>query len=258
MIPCRSLRSTVCPSPSATCRFSTRSRSRSMPESGSPSSAATARASRRCCRSSAAICQPDAGLVLRQPGVRVARLVQDVPLSADRTVAEVVGEGLGPLDAHDEWQRHHQADMVMSRLSLPPAGDCRHAVRRMETPRPAGAGAGRPARSAAPRRAHQSPRYRGDHLARIIPRRVPGRGRVRHARSRVPRAARDAHRRTRSRPADVVARRLRRRSSARRKSGSRTRSCSTPSSTRRWPARKCGCAAASRRGGRATRAASRR
>jgi ATP-binding cassette subfamily F protein uup len=64
--------------------------------------------------------QPDAGLVLRQPGVRVARLVQDVPLSTDRTVAEVVGEGLGMLDAHDEWQRQHQSDMVMSRLSLPP------------------------------------------------------------------------------------------------------------------------------------------
>ena len=63
--------------------------------------------------------QPDSGFVLRQPGVRVARLVQDVPLSTDRTVAEVVGEGLGPLDAHDEWQRHHQADMIMSRLSLP-------------------------------------------------------------------------------------------------------------------------------------------
>src|SRR5829696_823783 len=64
--------------------------------------------------------QPDAGLVLRQPGVRVARLVQDVPLSADRSVATVVGEGLGELDIHDEWQRSHQADMVMSRLSLPP------------------------------------------------------------------------------------------------------------------------------------------
>jgi ATP-binding cassette subfamily F protein uup len=64
---------------------------------------------------------PDAGSVLRQPGVRVARLVQDVPLSTDRTVAEVVGDGLGPLDAHDEWQRHHQADQIMSRLSLPPA-----------------------------------------------------------------------------------------------------------------------------------------
>jgi len=63
--------------------------------------------------------QPDSGSVLRQPGVRVARLVQDVPLSTDRTVAEVVGEGLGPLDSHDEWQRHHQADMIMSRLSLP-------------------------------------------------------------------------------------------------------------------------------------------
>ena len=65
--------------------------------------------------------QPDSGLVLRQPGVRVARLVQDVPLSANRSVADVVGEGLGALDVHDEWQRHHQADMVMSRLSLPPA-----------------------------------------------------------------------------------------------------------------------------------------
>jgi len=63
---------------------------------------------------------PDSGEVLRQPGVRIARLVQDVPLSADRTVAVVVGEGLGPLDEHDEWQREHQADMVMSRLSLPP------------------------------------------------------------------------------------------------------------------------------------------
>ena len=64
---------------------------------------------------------PDAGTVWRQPGTRVARLVQDVPLSADRTVAHVVGEGLGPLEAHDEWQRRHLADMVMSRLSLPPA-----------------------------------------------------------------------------------------------------------------------------------------
>jgi ATP-binding cassette subfamily F protein uup len=63
---------------------------------------------------------PDSGTVLRQPGVRVARLVQDVPLSADRTVAAVVGEGLGALDIHDEWQREHQADMVMTRLSLPP------------------------------------------------------------------------------------------------------------------------------------------
>src|SRR5688500_11949361 len=63
----------------------------------------------------------DAGTVWRQPGARAARLVQDVPLSTDRTVADVVGEGLGTLDAHEEWQRHHQAEMVMSRLQLPPA-----------------------------------------------------------------------------------------------------------------------------------------
>src|SRR5690242_13802867 len=63
---------------------------------------------------------PDSGVVIRQPGVRIARLVQDVPLSANRTVAAVVGDGLGALDEHDEWQREHQADMVMSRLSLPP------------------------------------------------------------------------------------------------------------------------------------------
>ncbi len=63
---------------------------------------------------------PDTGSVWRQPGTRVARLVQDVPLSAHRTVAEVVGDGLGVLDPHDEWQRGHQADMVMSRLQLQP------------------------------------------------------------------------------------------------------------------------------------------
>src|SRR6185295_309314 len=48
---------------------------------------------------------PDSGSVWVQPGARITRLVQDVPLSTDRTVAEVVGEGLGPLDEHDEWQR---------------------------------------------------------------------------------------------------------------------------------------------------------
>jgi ATP-binding cassette subfamily F protein uup len=61
---------------------------------------------------------PDSGKVIRQPGVRVARLVQDVPLSTDRTVADVIGDGLGPLAAHDEWRRRHQVDQVVSRLGL--------------------------------------------------------------------------------------------------------------------------------------------
>jgi ATP-binding cassette subfamily F protein uup len=40
---------------------------------------------------------PDSGNVWRQPGLRIASLVQDVPLSADRPVFDVVAEGLGSL-----------------------------------------------------------------------------------------------------------------------------------------------------------------
>ena len=40
---------------------------------------------------------PDSGTVWRQPGLRIARLVQDVPLSADRPVFDVVSEGLEDL-----------------------------------------------------------------------------------------------------------------------------------------------------------------
>ena len=41
----------------------------------------------------------DAGRVWRQPGLRVARLEQDVPPGGDRTVFAVVAEGLGALGA---------------------------------------------------------------------------------------------------------------------------------------------------------------
>src|SRR5579862_5454526 len=40
---------------------------------------------------------PDAGAVWAAPGIRIARLVQDVPLSTDRPVFDVVAEGLGDL-----------------------------------------------------------------------------------------------------------------------------------------------------------------
>jgi len=36
---------------------------------------------------------PDSGTVWRQPGLRLARLEQDVPLSSNRTVFEIVVEG---------------------------------------------------------------------------------------------------------------------------------------------------------------------
>jgi ABC transport system ATP-binding/permease protein len=95
---------------------------------------------------------PDAGTVWRQPGVRVARLEQDVPLSADRPVFDVVAEGLGDLsdlvmryhyaavevaqgggdaalaqlgrlqhelEERDGWRLEQRVELVLSRLGLP-------------------------------------------------------------------------------------------------------------------------------------------
>ncbi len=63
---------------------------------------------------------PDSGTVWREPGIRLARLDQDVPLSADRPVFDVVAEGHTHHSADDEhWIREHQVDLVLSRLNLP-------------------------------------------------------------------------------------------------------------------------------------------
>jgi ABC transport system ATP-binding/permease protein len=65
--------------------------------------------------------EPDAGTVWRQPSLRTARLDQDVPLSADRPVFEVVAEGHTHRFEEDEaWLREHHVDLVLSRLELPP------------------------------------------------------------------------------------------------------------------------------------------
>jgi ATP-binding cassette subfamily F protein uup len=99
---------------------------------------------------------PDRGSVWRQPAVRVARLVQDVPLADDRSVFEVVAEGLGEVSAlateyhhtavaleHDSspalleklgrlqheleerngWQLEQRVELILSRLGL--AADAR-------------------------------------------------------------------------------------------------------------------------------------
>ncbi|MDE3155426.1 MAG: ATP-binding cassette domain-containing protein [Acidobacteriota bacterium] len=95
---------------------------------------------------------PDDGTIWRQPGLRVARLEQDVPLSADRPVFDVVAEGLGELSAlvsayhrtasalaaastpalldqlgrlqheleeKDGWRLEQRVELVLARLSLP-------------------------------------------------------------------------------------------------------------------------------------------
>ena len=62
----------------------------------------------------------DAGAVWRQPGVKIARLEQDVPLSSNRTVFEIVAEGhTHHLDEDEAWIRDHHVDLVLSRLQLP-------------------------------------------------------------------------------------------------------------------------------------------
>jgi ATP-binding cassette subfamily F protein uup len=64
---------------------------------------------------------PDEGTVWRQPGLKIARLEQDVPLSSSRSVFEVVAEGhVHHLNEDEAWLREHQVDLVLSRLQLPP------------------------------------------------------------------------------------------------------------------------------------------
>ena len=95
---------------------------------------------------------PDRGVVRRQPGVRTALLVQDVPLSSDRPVFDVVAEGLGEiselvaayhttavevaahpepalldklgrlqqtLEERDGWRLEQRVELVVERLQLP-------------------------------------------------------------------------------------------------------------------------------------------
>jgi ATP-binding cassette subfamily F protein uup len=63
---------------------------------------------------------PDSGAIWRQPSLRVARLEQDVPLSAQRSVFEVVAEGhTHHLEEDESWLREHHVELILSRLQLP-------------------------------------------------------------------------------------------------------------------------------------------
>jgi ATP-binding cassette subfamily F protein uup len=65
---------------------------------------------------------PDAGTVWRQPALRVARLEQDVPLSTDRRVRDVVADGFAAHASAEGWHVDVSVDMVMSRQTP----SCRH------------------------------------------------------------------------------------------------------------------------------------
>lgn len=64
---------------------------------------------------------PDGGEVRRQAGVKVARLIQEVPSGHGGTVAEIVLAGAGDLADHDaRWKAEQQADRVIARMMLDP------------------------------------------------------------------------------------------------------------------------------------------
>lgn len=61
---------------------------------------------------------PDGGSVWHQRGARLARLEQDVPLSTERRVFDVVHDGLAAHTDEEDWQREQRVRLVLSRLSL--------------------------------------------------------------------------------------------------------------------------------------------
>ncbi len=62
---------------------------------------------------------PDSGSIWRQSGLRISRLVQDVPLSTDRPVFDVVAEGLGGLSALAT--SYHRAAVEVAECASPAA-----------------------------------------------------------------------------------------------------------------------------------------
>ena len=64
---------------------------------------------------------PDAGTVWREPGLRIGRLQQDAILRDDRTVFDVVADGLVLRHDEEPWIRDQRVEMVISRLQLPAA-----------------------------------------------------------------------------------------------------------------------------------------
>jgi len=60
--------------------------------------------------------EPDAGEIIRQPGIKIRRLRQNVPHDLTGTVEELVFQGLE--DPHDDWTSHQSVDKTISLVGL--------------------------------------------------------------------------------------------------------------------------------------------
>jgi ATP-binding cassette subfamily F protein uup len=58
----------------------------------------------------------DAGEIIRQPGVKIRRLRQNVPYDVEGTVEDLVFQGLE--DPHDDWTSHQAVDKAVSLVGL--------------------------------------------------------------------------------------------------------------------------------------------
>lgn len=62
--------------------------------------------------------QPDGGRIAFDSGVRVARLVQDVPTDLTGTIHDVVEQGLSEDDGAEPWERSHRLEKILSQMNL--------------------------------------------------------------------------------------------------------------------------------------------
>jgi ABC transport system ATP-binding/permease protein len=62
--------------------------------------------------------EPDTGVVLRQPGLRVAYLPQEAPQGLQGSVRELVETGMRPHPGSEPWEHAAVAETVLSRLGL--------------------------------------------------------------------------------------------------------------------------------------------
>ena len=198
--------------------------------------------------------RPTRARSIRQQGLRIARLPQEVPEGRGGTVADEVAEGLEERGAATgvrlPGRRDPLADGPGRRRPV------RGSLLGHEAARPAGQGPGRRARHPPARRADQPPRHRLDPLARRVPAPLRRHAGLRHPRPGVPGAAGHAGSSSSTGASSTTGPATTRPSSSARRSCSRPRSGRTPSSTRGWPRRRSGSARGSRRVGPATRAGS--
>ena len=192
----------------------------------------------------------------RQPSLRVARLEQDVPLSAHRSVFDVVAEGhTHHLEEDEAWLREHHVELVLSRLELPAdaivdtlSGGWRRRVllARALVGQPDLLLLDEPTNHLDIEAIQWLESFLAEYEGAVMF--------VTHDRAFLQRLATRIVELDRG-TADVVARQLRDLSAAQGGGARQRAGAGRTSSTRSSPKKKCGCGRASRRGGRGTKAA---